>query len=131
MNFEYDFQSVALGDLNVQNIGDVCLLANNDLGDYYVCRIRTILGWTEIIQFGPFCDIVSPLSATVSYKKFEFKQNKVINEIRDFINKPKANISQVQITEPITAFAFIDRFVSSIKEGEEWLQLTSETDTDE
>ena len=101
MIFEYVQRVVVDATLDVDNIGECAIQARNDLGEEYYLMIKTVLGWTEIIEYGPACPDISMLPHTVNYKydRFEFNSAKIERLIDKFLNDGKRMISQAQVVE--------------------------------
>lgn len=97
MQFEYMFQNIPLGFVDIDNIGDVSMRAVDALGDEYYLYIRTTLGQTHIISLGPVTHLPSFMQyfGKITSKKFQFNRDKIIKEIDMFLNNSKTNISNV------------------------------------
>ena len=101
MKFEYLQRVVVDAELDVDNVGDCVLLANNDFGEEYYLIIKTELGWTEILEYGPCVPDLEllPLTYTVTYTRIEYNQRKLETTIDRFLNNPKRGISQAKVCE--------------------------------
>ena len=101
MTFEYLQRVTVEAQIEVDNIGETCLLARNDLGEEWYLMIHTELGWTEVIEYGPAVPDISLLPASVhySYDRFEFSDFKITRRIENFLNAPKRGITQATIAE--------------------------------
>ena len=53
MKFEYSCTITATRFLEVENIGELCLRASNDVGFQCLLLIHTELGTTKIVEYGP------------------------------------------------------------------------------
>ena len=53
MTFDYMERVVVDGQLEVEDIGQCVIQANNDIGEEFYLIIKTDLGWTEILEYGP------------------------------------------------------------------------------
>lgn len=98
MQFEYLYQISAMGNIDIEDIGNVCLSATNTLYQEYILIIFTEQGKSKIISYGPrFVDLkIAPSSVSYTYNEIDFKQSKLIRVIEQFLNNPKHMISQVQ-----------------------------------
>lgn len=99
--YEYLYEVKATGFLEIENIGEVCLVANNDFLQEQILIITTELGKTKIIQFGPiFIDNVQT-STDISYtfSEIDFSEYKIDKRIEKFINDPKFRTTQVKVVE--------------------------------
>lgn len=108
MTFEYLQRIIVDAQLDVDNIGECVLLGRNDLGEEFYLIIRTDMGWTEQINFGPVTPEVDilPFNINLTYARFEFNQAKLMRAIDKFLNDPKKMITQADVVE-----------IDSIQEG--------------
>lgn len=108
MTFEYLQRIIVDAQLDVDNIGECVLLGRNDLGEEFYLIIRTDMGWTEQINFGPVTPEVDilPFNINLTYARFEFNQAKLMRAIDKFLNDPKKMITQADVIE-----------IDSIQEG--------------
>ena len=100
MTFEYLQRVVVEGQLEVDDIGQCVLQANNDLAEEYYLIIKTELGWTETIEYGP-CVPDLPLlqmNYQIKYSRFEYNQGKIERAIDKFLNDPKRGITQAKLS---------------------------------
>lgn len=101
MTFDYLERVVVDGQLEVDNIGDCIIQANNDLGEEFYLIIKTELGWTEMIEYGPCVPDLSLLQMNyqITYNRFEYNQGKIERSIDKFLNNPKRSITQAKLVE--------------------------------
>ena len=101
MTFEYLQRVTVEGELVVDNIGDCVIEANNDFGELFYLIIRTELGWTEILEYGPCVPDLLLLHAEyqIKYNRFEFSEYKIQKRIDKFLNDGKRSITQAKITD--------------------------------
>ena len=99
MTFEYLQRVVIEAELDVDNIGQCVLQANNDFGEEFYLVIVTELGWTEVFEYGPCTPALEelPVSYQISYSRFEYNEGKIERIIDKFLNNPKRGITQAQI----------------------------------
>lgn len=102
MNFPYLYVQESLDSIDIEDIGNVALQLNNDLGECWYLLISTKLGWTSIQQFGPMSLVDNFLlyNFMYTYNKFEFNDTKIIKRIDKFINDPKKLVTQIFFVNP-------------------------------
>ena len=101
MTFEYLQRIIVDAQLDVDNIGECVILGRNDLGEEFYLIIRTEMGWTEQINFGPVTPEIDilPFNINLTYARFEFNQTKLMRAIDKFLNDPKKMITQADVIE--------------------------------
>lgn len=101
MTFDYMERVVVEGQLDVENIGECIIQANNDFGEIFLLMIRTELGWTQVIDYGPLVPDIELLSPNfkILYNRFEFNQQKIEKLIDRFLNDPKKEITQARVVD--------------------------------
>lgn len=112
MNFPYFYASQNLDSIDIENIGNVCLEARNDLGLVWYLSIKTILGWSLIETWGPilyeeYMDY--HYKYTCDYE--EYNDSRLPRKIDKFINDPKKIITQVFFTD----LDFVKEKISNLK----------------
>lgn len=102
MIFEYSAQRTFNDSIDVVDIGNTALrCTNTKLDDYYII-LKTVMGKTSIIKFGPvYPDIeILPNDFTVTYKKMDYKEAGICKEIDKFINDFRKEINSIEeVTE--------------------------------
>lgn len=102
MIFEYSAQRTFTDSIDVVDIGNTALKCTNvKLDDYYII-LKTVMGKTSIIKFGPVCPDIEVLinDFAVSYKKLDYREPSIKKEIDKFINDFRKEINSiVEITE--------------------------------
>ena len=98
MIFEYLQRIVVDGQIDIENIGQCFLRAFNDFGEEFYLLIKTDLGITEVLEYGPCTPDLEllPPSYHVSYDRFDYSQTKIERIIEKFLNNPKRAITQVE-----------------------------------
>lgn len=94
--FEYLYESVSRDSICVDDVGNLNIEANNDLGHAWFLSIKTLLGYTYIFQYGPYAlDIpVLPIqSTTASISKIQYDEKKICKIIENFLIDPKRDIT--------------------------------------
>lgn len=102
MIFEYSVQKVCNESIDVVDIGNTALRCTNSRLDNYYIILKTTMGKTSILKFGPVCPDVEVLlnDFTASYKKIDYKETSICKEIDKFINDFRKEINNIEeITE--------------------------------
>ena len=115
MEFEYFYVTTVGASVNIDNIGNFALEANDDMGQSYYLVIRTTLGSSRIFQYGPIVTDISLLPKTCSctFKRIEYSDSKIKKIIDNFLNNPYAKITQAKEIDIVDA---LDKCVSIIDE---------------
>lgn len=101
MTFDYLERVIVEGQLDVENIGQCIIEGNNDIGEFWYLFIKTELGWSEIIDYGPHLpdfDLLHP-NFQIKYSRIEYNEGKIERTIDKFLNDPKRVISQARVVE--------------------------------
>ena len=102
MIFEYSVQKTFNETIDVADIGNTALRCHGKKLDFYYIILKTVMGKTHVIKFGPVMPDIDVLfnDFTVSYKKMDYKENLIEKEVDKFINDYKKEITLVEeITE--------------------------------
>lgn len=102
--FDYLYESVSRDSICVDDVGNLNIEANNDLGHAWFLSIKTLLGYTYIFQYGPYAlDIpVLPIqSTTASISKIQYDEKKICKIIENFLIDPKRDITQTRIIDDL------------------------------
>ena len=102
MIFEYSVQKTFNESIDVVDIGNTALRCTGSKLDEYYIILKTVMGKTSILKFGPIMPDVEVLfnDFSVVYKKIDYKENLISNEVSKFINDYKKEITKVEeITE--------------------------------
>lgn len=119
MIFEFDQQPVFMQNIDIEDIGNVALRCSNEkMRDYYIV-VKTYLGKTAIISFGPLVSDIDALvdNMTLSFKKFDYKESTIEREIEKFINDGRSFINKVEIIHELEALAQLpnaESFINSL-----------------
>lgn len=99
MKFDYLERVVVEGQLEVDNIGECVIRANNDLAEDYYLIIRTELGYTEVLEYGPCVPDLEllPASYQIHYNRFDYNSAKIERIIDKFLNDSKRMITQAEV----------------------------------
>lgn len=99
-SFEYMAQTTYLDTITVDNIGECCIEAFNDLGQSWYLWVTTKLGKTKVLEYGPYFDGIKPDSCYCSFMKFDYSDMKVDRIINKFLNNTSRRITQTKIVDP-------------------------------
>lgn len=101
MKFDYLQRVVIDAQLDVENIGECCLLGRNDIGEEWYLVIHSIMGVTEVIEYGPIVPDLNllPSAVTLRYNRFDYNQGKIERIIDKFLNDGQRAISQAEVTD--------------------------------
>jgi hypothetical protein len=102
MIFEFSVQKTFNESIDVVDMGNTALKCTNRHMDNYYIIIKTVMGKTSIVKFGPVCPDIDVLlnDFFVNYKKIDYKEGTIYKEIDKFINDFKKEIDTVEeITE--------------------------------
>lgn len=101
MQFEYMCRVVVDATLEIDDIGNCCIQAFNDAGEEFYLIVKTQLGWTEVLEYGPIIRDMKelPKSSLCAYKRFEFKADKISKIIDKFLNDGYKRITQAMLAD--------------------------------
>lgn len=87
-----------MAQIDVEDVGNCALLNRSVLGEEKYLVIKTDIGLTQVVQFGPIIPDYDELPQTVSYsyQKYDANDAKTIKIIKKFIS----DAAQVEETEP-------------------------------
>lgn len=119
MIFEYDQQPIFMKNIQVEDIGNVALRCTNEKGKEYYIIVKTYLGKTALLKFGPVYSDINVLveNMDLSFKKFDFKEYTIEREIDKFINDSKAVINTVELiseNEALATMPTAESFLNSL-----------------
>ena len=98
MKFEYQHIITSRNILDIEDVGNCCLMAENIIHEEYYLVIKTVLGWTEIIKYGPIMLDLKQLPPNVSYSytRLEYNERKITTQIEKFLNPTNTEIMLAQ-----------------------------------
>lgn len=102
MIFEFSVQRTFKESIDVVDMGNTALRCTSKTMNIYYIIIKTVMGKTSILKFGPVCPDLEVLQNDffVNYKKLDYKETAIFKEIDKFINDYKKEINEVEeITE--------------------------------
>ena len=96
MEFEYFYTQQATDSLTIENLGNCFIEAFSDRGAKVYLWIRTELGFSRILEAGPYIDDgkIPCKVSNISFTQTEFSESKIIKRIESFLNTPKYQITQ-------------------------------------
>ena len=97
MTFEYQEVRTCTASIDIDDIGNCCLLTRNMLGEERYLYIKTDFGSTQMLRYGPIVPDVDQLPAYVDYEytRFDTNEVKIIKTIQKFI----ADAEYVEVTD--------------------------------
>lgn len=110
--FEYASMITYTGNCSIENIGDTCIKASNDIHKCWFIKISSDLGICKIISFGPVYEgeddnLFLTQFFQYNFEEVNYNEKKLIAKINKFINN--GEITQV---DEITA----EEFQSALEE---------------
>ena len=98
MLFEFSVQKTFNQSIDIVDIGNTALKCSDRYMNNYYMIIKTVMGKTSILKFGPIVpdlDVLMP-DFFVEYKKFDYKETAISKEINKFINDFKKAIENAE-----------------------------------
>ena len=119
-SFNYFYTTQSMGELQIDNIGQCAIQANNDSGEFWYLVVKTRLGSSRVFSYGPLAKGVDFLhkSTKMSFKRIEYDEGKIEKEIKGFLNNPFADITQAMEISPEEALAECKSFIEYMKDDE-------------
>ena len=87
-NYSYLRQISFMDSVSVDDIGNVVLDGYNDIGDRYILIIRTVLGISRILEFGPIQDGAHTY-CKCTFQQMDYNDVKIDKIIDKFLNDKK------------------------------------------
>lgn len=95
MEFKYFYITEASDAIDIENLGNCFIEAYNDFGARFYLWIQTDLGFTKILEAGPYAEVNIPTkTANISYTQIEYSDSKITKRIETFLNSSKYMIRQ-------------------------------------
>ena len=106
MEFEYYLTQAYVGNLNIDDIGNVVIEAKSAVGAYYYLFIITNLGQTHIVMYGPSIDTgLMPDKVNCTYDKISFDSKRISKTIKAFLNNSSYDITDAKIVTSAEALS--------------------------
>ena len=88
MIFEYQEVRTCTASIDIDDVGNCCILTRNMLGEERYLYIKTDFGSTQIVRYGPIVPDISqlPMSLSYNYERFDTNEGKIIKIIQKFID---------------------------------------------
>ena len=79
--------ATTLETIEIDDIGNCCLLSRNELEEERYLIIQSILGETTVVYYGPIvpCIDILPTKISYTYSRFDFDERKIIKTINTFM----------------------------------------------
>ena len=123
MIFEFKPEMCYMEQLDVEDIGNVCVRATSEHGLEYYIITKTILGKTFILKFGPILPDLQTLwpGFSVNFSKIDYKEGKIIKEISAMLNNsnPKDKIAKAEVVTEYEAFSIFPDIIELYKNTED------------
>lgn len=115
--FEFNGEWLPQNLVDIDNTGNFALEAQNDLGMFWFLVVRTLLGNSEVLSFGPIdIDSDEPLSSyECSYNTDEYNERKLNKTIRLWLNdrvKHLIDARPVEISEALSHMPDMHTFMT-------------------
>ena len=121
--FNYNGELIFSQEFEVESVGNVCLHAIDGAGANYFLYLKTDLGITECLEFGPILmleDDELEDMYTISYSRFEYSDGGCTKKIASFL-RPRPSVMnkkkkvQIESVEVIDAFEALSYGVNPFK----------------
>lgn len=101
MTFDYLQRVIVEGQLDVEDLGNVCIRGRNDIGEEFYLMIKSEDGCCVLIEYGPATPDFEmlPFSVKLTYDYFEFNPQKLERKIDKFLNDGKKLITQADVVD--------------------------------
>ena len=123
MIFEFKPEMCYMEQLDVEDIGNVCIRATSEHELEYYIITKTILGKTFILKFGPILPDLQTLwpGFSVNFSKIDYKEGKIIKEISTMLNNsnPKDKIAKAEVITEYEAFSIFPDIIELYKNTED------------
>ena len=94
--FDYFYTTKINAQLCVNNIGNCVIKANDDFGNDYFLLIKTKLGSTYIVEYGPYNPDLKPNHVSYLFDKFDYNEYKIEKRIEKFLTSSNRGITQAE-----------------------------------
>ncbi len=119
MTFEFNQQPRYTEEIEVEDIGNVAMRCSNSKGQEYYIVVKTYLGKTAFLKFGPiFADLgILTQNMELVFKKFDFKESTIEREIDKCLNDGRNGIVKAELINEYVALAAMptaNSFINSL-----------------
>lgn len=104
--FEYMIVRTVGAQLDIDDIGECCILGRDDLGQEYYLIITTYMGSTDIIEYGPALPDfeILPKSVKYTFDRIDYSEFKIEKRIDKFLTGHPITFAQVVTLDEIHEF---------------------------
>lgn len=96
MQIDYFLETVVNGSLEIEDYANCAVEANDDIGNFYYIIVKTDLGISNILEFGPINKYEKPGTAYTKYKMTETNEKKIKTAISELLNNSFRKITQAK-----------------------------------
>lgn len=102
-SFDYMQVITVNAQLEVENIGECAILGRDDMGKEYYIVVTTMMGQTEVVEYGPALPDFAALPPEVTYKysRFDYSEFKIEKRIEKFLNSNPITFAEVRTIDEI------------------------------
>lgn len=104
---EFNGEFLAQSLVDIPDVGDFALEAYNEKeGYFFYLMIKTSLGISSVVSYGPVVPQVAllPKNYSVNYFRVEYKEKKIISAISKWINDRDKGITEAKLIDEKTFF---------------------------
>lgn len=95
-HFEYVYVRQSQDTLDIDDIGNCYIETCNDSGECFYLAIRTCLGISRVVEYGPYADGIRVPNVVANFNQFEYSEKKLNKIIYTFLNNPGRDITQAR-----------------------------------
>ena len=101
MQFDYFQQIATMATLDIDDVGNCAIEAYNDRGELRVLIISTVMGQTQIMEYGPILVDLEAITKDVncSLNFFQYSLGKIKKRIQKFLDNTYAAITQALVVD--------------------------------
>lgn len=96
MQIDYFLQTIVNGSLEIENVKNCAIEANDDMGNYYYLIIKTNMGISNVLEYGPVNKYEISGTAYQKFKRAEINDIKLKKIVSDFLNNELRKITQAK-----------------------------------
>lgn len=97
--FDYFYTTKVNAQLCINNIGNCTIKANDDFGNTYFLLIKTKLGLTSIVEYGPYNKEFKPDHIIYLFDRFDYNESRIEKRIDKFLTSSNRAITQAEEVE--------------------------------
>jgi len=98
MIFDFDLREQYAQSLTIADFGNTCIQGIDGEGNEHYLILKTVMGKTHILEFGPICPDIEMLVPTfkIYYSKMTYSEKKLFKEIDLFLNDKKKGLTEAK-----------------------------------